>query len=431
MFKPPAPPRGLRMPPFGAYLVVVACWFFGFGVQTTVFPSVVTYTLEAGSIRLSIAQAALTAPMMLLLPFTGVLAERVDRRGVMFVFYVFAGISALLLGGVLLSGRLTYWVMVAFALLIGVAGGFVMPARDSAINDVARISRFTRHGGIALQRAVIMASAIQFGAQILGMASGHLGEYFNPGYLFLGQGAILISGGIAALFLPKLNSERNRSTAHPMADLANGVRAVLHSPVLAPMTGVMIAIGVFIVGGALFILIPILVGDVYGGGYAELSQLSVTFWMGALVANVALALFGHVDRAGRALLLAQGVTVLAVGAFALPLPFWGLYVLVFAWGLGAGVAISLSRAVVQENAPPDKLARVMSVYQMGLFGGMPAGALLMGPIVAAIGPRLAALIPMIGLGLVLVWVAAATPILAVRRREPPRRLDSPAPERRD
>jgi hypothetical protein len=82
------------------------------------------------------------------------------------------------------------------------------------------------------------------------------------------------------------------------------------------------------------------------------------------------------------------------------------------------VAISLSRAVVQENAPPAMIARVMSVYQLGLFGGMPVGAFVMGFVVGELGPRLSALFPMAGLLLVLIIMAFATPILQVRRVDP-------------
>ncbi len=418
LFRPLAGNRKLRLPPFGAYLILVAGWFFGFGLQTTVFPGVITFTLMESPERLSFAQAALTAPMALLLPAAGVLAERKDRRGIMFYFYIFAGLCALALSWMLLSDRLDYMMLVIFALLVGVAGGFVMPARDSAINPIVRISARTRHGGIELQRAVVMASAVQFGAQIAGMAAGYFAAITGPGVLFAMMGVGLLTGGLAAAFLPRLGSKRTKSTAHPLQDLGDGLKAVLHSPVLMPMTAIMVAIGIFIVGGAFLVLIPILIRDAYGGGYAELSSLMVTFWLGAFVANVMLVRFGHIEKPGRALIIAQGVTVLAVGAFAAPLPFWSLYGLVFAWGLGAGVAISLSRSVVQEQAPADKLARVMSVYQLGLFGGMPAGILLMGPVVGAIGARPAALIPMIGLGVVLILISIATPILSVRRAQP-------------
>lgn len=415
VFRPLAGNRNLRLPPFGAYLVLVAGWFFGFGLQTTLFPGVITFTLGESPERLGIAQAALTGPMMLLLPFAGVLAERKDRRGIIFYFYIFAGLAAATLAGLLLADQLSYWVMVSFALMIGVAGGFVMPARDSAINPVVRISARTRHGGIELQRAVVMASAVQFGAQIAGMAVGYFAAYTGPGALFMLQGVGLLIGGFSAAFLPRLGSKRHMSTAHPLQDLRDGVSAVFRSPVLMPMTVIMIALGILVVGGAFLVLIPLLIREAYGGGFREIASLMVCFWVGAFIANVALAVFRQIEKPGRAMILAQGVTVLSTGAFALPLPFWSLYVLVFVWGLGAGVAISLSRAVVQEQAPPDKLARVMSVYQLGLFGGMPAGAILMGFMIGALGPQWSALVPMIGLGLVLVVISLTTPILSVRR----------------
>jgi MFS family permease len=431
VFRPLAGNRRLRLPPFGGYLVLVAGWFFGFGLQTTIFPGVITFTLGESAERLGIAQAALTAPMMLLLPFAGVLAERKDRRGIIFYFYIFAGLAATTLGALLMTDHLSYWIMVAFALMIGVAGGFVMPARDSAINPVVRISGRTRHGGIDLQRAVVMASAVQFGAQILGMGLGYIAAYTGPGALFVCQGIGLFIGGLSAAFLPRLGSTRNKSTAHPMADLAEGVRAVFRSPVLMPMTVIMIAIGLLVVGGSFLVLIPLLIRESYGGGFPEIASLMVAFWVGAFLANVALASFPQIERPGRALIIAQSVTVLATGAFALPLPFWSLYILVFVWGLGAGVAISLSRSVVQEQAPPDKLARVMSVYQLGLFGGMPAGAVLMGFMIGFLGPQASALVPMIGLGLVLVVISLTTPILSVRRGHPHPAALPPNEEERD
>ena len=410
--------RKLRLPPFGAYLALVACWFFSFGLQTTLFPGVITFTLGESPERLGIAQAALTAPMMLLLPLAGVLAERRDRRGIMFYFYIFAGLSALALAALLFTDRLSYWVMVSFALMIGVAGAFVMPARDSAINPVVRIAALTRHGGVDLQRAVVMTSTVQFAAQLAGMGVGYFAAWTGPAALFALQGVGLIIGGGAAAFIPRLGSNRGRSTAHPLADLVDGWRAVVHSPVLMPMTAIMVAIGFLVVGGGFLVLIPLLIRETYGGGFQEIASLMVCFWLGALAANLVLVRFRQIERPGRAVILAQCVTVLALGAFALPMPLWALYVLVFFWGLGAGVAISLSRSVVQEQAPPAKLARVMSVYQLGLFGGMPAGAVIMGFVIGATGPHTAALIPMGGLAAVLVLICLTTPILSVRRGHP-------------
>lgn len=401
--------------PFAAYLVIVAGWFFGFGLQTTLFPGIVYFTLTNSTPQqLGFAQMALTAPMLLLLPAAGVLAERRGRRRILMVFYALAATLAAALGALLVYGYLSYWLLVIYALAVGSCGAFVLPARDSAINTVVDIAN--RSGKtITLQKAVVIASLVQFAGQITGMGVGYLARWTGPGpLLFLQAGGFLL-GVIATIGLPRLKARRTETT-HAMQDLVEGIKTVFQSPVIGSMTAVMVAVGFFVVGGAFFVVIPVLVRDVYQAGYGTLSSLLVVFWIGAFIANALLAKLSHIERPGRAVMLAQLVTVISLGGLALPLPLEGLYALDFFWGLGAGVAISLSRSVVQENAPREMLARIMSVYQLGLFGGMPAGAAMMGMVVAAFGPRQSVLIPMIGLALVLALISIFTPILSVRRK---------------
>ena len=409
--------RMWRMAPFTAYLLAVTGWFFSFGLQTTLFPGVLSYTLNESPDRLGMAQAALTAPMLLILPLAGVVAERLDRRAVMAGFHLLAAAGAGGLALLLFNDQLSYSILIAYALVVGAAGAFVMPARDSAVNPVTKVAQRMGKPGFTLQRAVVIASLVQFAAQIAGMGAGYLAGRFGPGPLFAVQAAGLIIGGAAALVMPRLHARR-RIHIPVLRSLREGVTTVLSSSVLLPMTLIMLAVGFFVVGGGFFVIVPVLVRDGYDGGYGLLAGLMISFWLGAFVANVLLARHGAVERPGQALMAAQMVTVISMGALALPLPLLALVVLVFLWGLGGGVAISLSRAVVQEQAPPAQLARVMSVYQLGLFGGMPAGAFFMGHVVDALGPRTASLIPMAGLLIVLSAIALMTPILKVRRVDP-------------
>lgn len=403
-----------RLPPFAVYMIAVSGWFFSFGLQTTLFPGVINYTLNESPDRLGIAQAALTAPMLFLLPLAGVVAERLDRRWVMGGFHALACLCAAVLSLMLFRNLLSYGAMIVYALLVGVAGAFVMPARDSAVNAVTRVAQRLGRPGFTLQRAVILASLVQFAAQILGMGAGVLAGRLGPAPLFAVQATGLAIGGAAALLMPRL-PRQNTGGESLWTSLRTGVLEVLRSPILAPMTLIMLALGLLVVGGGFFVIIPVLVRDVYDGGYGMLALLLVAFWIGAFIANVLLARAGEIERPGRALMMAQMATVITMGLLAFPMPLYALFGLVFSWGLGGGVAISLSRAVVQENAPPRMIARVMSVYQLGLFGGMPLGAFVMGHVVHEIGPRLSSLIPMTGLLLVLIFVSLTTPILTLRR----------------
>jgi MFS family permease len=102
---------------------------------------------------------------------------------------------------------------------------------------------------------------------------------------------------------------------------------------------------------------------------------------------------GNIVHRGRFIVgaVTSGMIILALMSFKAPLVV--LYALVFWWGLGAGVMISMSRTVVQEHAPPAHRARVLSIYQLGFTGGMSVGALIVGFIVEALGARTSTLVP--------------------------------------
>ena len=67
-------------------------------------------------------------------------------------------------------------------------------------------------------------------------------------------------------------------------------------------------------------------------------------------------------------------------------------------------------AVVQSAAPKDQLARVLSIYQLGFMAGAPIGAFFMGIAVDVFGPHKIAFVPALGMGIIVVWMAVASPI---------------------
>ena len=56
------------------------------------------------------------------------------------------------------------------------------------------------------------------------------------------------------------------------------------------------------------------------------------------------------------------------------IPHYGFLMIVFSWGLASGISIAMSRSIVQDAAPKEKLARVLSIYQLGFMAGAPIGA---------------------------------------------------------
>jgi hypothetical protein len=71
--------RGL-MSELTLYYVLVGFYFFAFGMQFVLFPSLVAFLLQATPAGVGLAQSALSAPMFCFLLFGGLLAER-SRAG--------------------------------------------------------------------------------------------------------------------------------------------------------------------------------------------------------------------------------------------------------------------------------------------------------------------------------------------------------------
>lgn len=376
---------------FPWYLAGVSSWFASSGMQTIVFPWLVTVVLHEPAARVGVAQMALMAPAIFLMLLGGAVADRADCRRLLVRGHLVAALPPLLLGLAIARGWLTYGGLIAYALAVGTAGAFVMPARDAMLTRVA---------AGAVGRAVAVMTATQFAAQLAGIAIGGSAGAIGAPALLLLQAAVLASGGIAALRLPPAPTAAGPAARGRLRAMGEGLQAAARSPILAPVLIANLAVGVLYVG-AFLVILPLIVRDAYAGGSAELSLVSLGFWGGTIGSTLVQIRLGALRRPGRAIVIALllGAGVLAAMARAMPFPAFVALCLI--WGLGAGVVMTQARTLVQVAAPETHRARVLSLFQLGLMGGAPVGALLIGYLAALAGPRGAAIYPAAGMLLVL------------------------------
>ena len=172
-------------------------------------------------------------------------------------------------------------------------------------------------------------------------------------------------------------------------------------------------LGVFVIG-AFQVLFPLIVRDAYGGTEAQqagrLGVLLAGFWGACFVSAVLLSRIKPLRRPGRALLSSHLVGAAALFTFAIETPFYWFLAVVVLWGLVAGVAMSMSRTIVQGAASPGFLGRVLAVYSMGFMGGAPLGSAVVGYAAHEWGARASALLPAAGLSVAAIALALATPL---------------------
>ena len=414
-----------------AYLLIQCSWFMAFGLQMVLFPYLITNRLGLDGTELGLANMALSAPSVIFLLLGGVVAERTRGKPLLMVLHLFAALPAAGLAFVLATGNLAYGFMILYGLAMGTVGAFMMPARDSILNEV--VERRSRFGsGVTLQQGVAFATIAQFAAQIAGLVIGGYADKLTrmptwlggfaigpiPSWELLSFQAIIVGLGTGfAVFLARGRSVQTGRSGLGAAfgDIHEGFQVVFANARLWAMTTLMFGVGIFVIGSFLVVL-PIINRDIYGLASDGIRDMFVTFWLGAFVSSVTLSVFRSIERQGRLLLTAQLLGSLAILIMLAKPPHWVFLAIVFVWGLAAGVSIAMSRSIVQDAAPKDQLARVLSIYQLGFMAGAPFGAALMGWLVDFFPdqPQRVAVVPALGMTLLIVWMVLRTPIWSMK-----------------
>jgi len=352
------------------------------------FSWLVTIVLHESPRMVGVAQMAMLIPATLLMLVGGSLADHFGGRRIAVSAQAFSLAPPLVLAALVASGGLYFGAMLGYAVAMGLAQAFVTPSRDALLNDVAEAG---------IQHTVVRASLVQFGAQIAGFLVASRADAFGPLPIFALQ--------IAALGLGAVALSRIRTVSHPQAEgahwlrdmvasVAEGARTVFASREMRLVVLQNVAMGLCFMGSYI-VAVPLLIREVYHGSSADLGFVNAANSLGLLTTVMVLTRFGDVRRRFRALLVSQaigaGVLVL-VGA---GLGFPATLVLIFVWGMCGGLAMSMARTIMQQDAPPGQAGRVMSFFSFSLLGAGPLGALSCGQLVDWLGPGHA------------LWVAAA------------------------
>ncbi|MEM7079001.1 MAG: MFS transporter [Pseudomonadota bacterium] len=362
------------------YLVATASWFMAFGMQSVVFAWLVTIVLHEDAEFVGWAQTALLIPGMLLILLAGALADRIgpDRQALW--AQLFAALIPWLLILALANGLLSYPVMIVYALAMGCAQAFVTPARDGLLNHVS---------GGDVQRTVLLASLSQFSFQILGYLLAGLADSVGAALILGTQSVVLLVGVIAYVLLRRTHAVPPAPQQQSMvAGVVQGARTVMGSPVMRIVVLQNVAMACFFMG-CFIVCFPLVVREVYMGSSGDLGVMSALNSSGLVVTILVMLKVGYVQRPGRALILAQMMGALVLGLSGTMSVFAGFLTAIFCWGICGGIAMPMSRTLMQELAPPEQRARVMSFYAFSFMGAGPIGTVFCGYLSKLLGPQLA------------------------------------------
>lgn len=381
-----APPRSA----YPWFLTSSSLWLAGMSLQGFLFGWLLVGVLERPADEVGMARMLAEFPPLIVLFLGGLLGDRSGGRRYLSLMHLLVALPPLLIAAVYASGRLGYWWVVLFGVLMASLQALSDPARQSLINRVTHMD---------IQRAVTIMIIT---SSLVGLSGFYLGGRLDQLGLatVLGlQSLLFFAGTFAVLRLPALPPLTTGGGGATGSGIGAGLAAVWRAPLVRNVIGLNFLSSLFN-AGAYVVAIPYIVKEVYLGDAAFFAGVMAVFSAGSIGSNVVLLLYMPLTRPGRLFLLMQ-LTRVAILALLLCQPsLWLFYLGMFAWGLNMGVTTTLVRTTVQELADPARRAQILSILLLSFMVSAPASSLLLGLLIDRTSP-LTALVPGIGVSLVI------------------------------
>ena len=368
-------------------------------------------SLTHSSTTLGVIVALQTLPVLLLGPYGGVVADRVDKRRLSIALQAAMGVQALILGVLTVTGEVQVWQIGVLAALLGLNNAFENPARQSFMLEMV--------GPEHLRNAVSLNSVLANTARMIGPAvGGDPDRDRRRGRLLPGQRGELRRGHRVAgharshkLIPPRRLPALAASSARAFATSAT--RPSSRVPLL-----MMAAVGLP------DLRVPgVAAGDGQPRAPRRLDRLRVHDRRDGFRRRARRPARRRAGKIGvRPLSLAAagfGVTM-SLAALAPSLPV-ELLALMFV-GCGSISFMSMGNSTLQLTAEPSMRGRVMSLWFVSFQGSTPIGGPIVGWLMAVAGARAG-----LGIGAITCFVVALAGLAALGGLPRPGRRLRPRP----
>jgi MFS family permease len=343
--------------------------------------------LSGSAAMLGLAQAAQTAPMVLLALLAGALADVVDRRRYLLLTQLWMLLVASTLALFAHQGWLTPWLLVGLSFALGIGNALAMPAQNATTPEL--VPRPLLGSAVALQ-SLSMNVARALGPALGGLVLAQFGAAWAYGLNALSY--------VGLLFV--LWRWRRAPTADSLPPerlggaLAAGLRYVRGAPLFRAV--LWRAALFFLFASALPALLPLVARDQAHGGPYAYGLLLASIGIGAIVGALLLPrIKARVDR-DHLVLGASVLYALTMIASALIDRLAGLVPAALVAGLAwIGVLASLQVAA-QTSVPAWVRARALAMYIVVFSLGQAVGSLLWGSVAQRYGVDAALLAAAIG-----------------------------------
>ncbi|MDN5919742.1 MAG: MFS transporter [Pseudonocardia sp.] len=383
----------------------------------TVAQSWLVYQLTGSPAVLGTVIAVQTLPMLVLGPYGGVVADRLDKRKLMIGLQSMMGVQALLLGALTVTGTVQLWHVFVLAGLLGLNNCFENPARQAFVLEIV--------GPTDLRNAVSLNSVLASAARAVGPAvAGIVIAAGGIGFCFLLNGASFVAVVGSLLFLDTSRLNPSEPAPRRPGQLREGFTYVRRTPALAVPLLMMALVGCL--AYEFQVVLPVVASETFGGDGSTYGFLTAAMGAGAVVGGLVVAARGRTGI--RAMVwTSTAFGVVLAGAAAAP-TLWAELVAMALVGAVSVAFLSQGNSTLQLAAAPHMRGRVMALWAVAFLGSTPIGGPIAGWVSGHLGGRGG-----LAMGAIACLVAAGLGALTIRRAavapgpEIPAERPAPAP----
>jgi hypothetical protein len=323
---------------------------------------------------LSYVLAAQIVPSLIFTLVGGVIADRVRPQLVIIAGNVMIALGEGTFGILVLTGHPRLWQMIALEVVTGTGMAIFYPASQALLPRIVPAGMLQQAS--ALSR-LVMNGGQMGGAVLAGLAVAGLG----PGWALVTCGTGTL-GTVPLLLSLRASAHERRHDTSMLRDLREGwseFRSHTWLWVIVAQFGLILMAWY----GAFEVLGPV-VARTHLGGAAAWGAIAAADSVGLIVGGLVSLKFTP-RRPMLFVVLIGGAIALSPASLAAPWPLAVVCLSSFALGVTLEMLMVQWTVALATNIPPRILARVSSYDALGSVMAMPAGALVAGPVAAAIG----------------------------------------------
>ncbi|TLS39392.1 MFS transporter [Pseudalkalibacillus caeni] len=318
---------------------------------------------------------AASIPRLLFMIFGGIIADRMNKRTILFISDLTSGLLVSFLVALIWMDSVEVWHLITLAVFFGISDAFSHPAMNSLVAEILPDSH--------LQQGNSVLQVMQSISPIIGpVAGGTLIVTLGFKGVFT-LSAISLMLAAWTVYRIKLQKEETPSDLpkNVLEDFKEGLKYGLQNKLLRTVMFVSLLLN-FVVVGPLTMGIPLLVKDVFKENALGLTTLEASLGIGLLTGAVLLTVLKSIERPGLLAiggLIAQSVLLAVIGL--MPSHYFAAGILFIFGLLMQGVNIPIM-TILQAKTEKKMLGRIMSLLMTASQGMIPVSYMVTSYLIA-------------------------------------------------